>query len=140
MSFASVRSVIESRVWDQYQGLAQPIDVVFDNVQEVPPALPYVICLVSYITTTEPIICPGGSAIENLFGNLQLSCYAPRAKGMKAIEEMAAEGMKAMNTMYDMNATTRVKCGQISGPTPVLAGTEPYALVTLSCGFTAVVD
>ena len=139
MSFASVRSVIESRVWDQYQGLAQPIDVVFDNVQEVPPALPYVICLVSYITTTEPIICPGGSAIENLFGNLQLSCYAPRAKGMKAIEEMAAEGMKAMNTMYDMNATTRVKCGQINGPTPVLAGTEPYALVTLSCSFTAVV-
>ena len=139
MSFAAVRSVIESKVWDQYQGLGTPIDVVFDNVQEVPPALPYVICLISYVTTTEPVICPGGGALENLFGNLQLSCYAPRAQGMKALEDMAAEGMKAMNTMYDETANARVKCGQISGPTPVLAGTEPYALVTLSCPFNAAV-
>ena len=137
MSFAAVRSVIESKVWDQYQGLSTPIDVVFDNVQETPPALPYVICLISYITTTEPVICPGGGALESLFGNLQLSCYAPRARGMKALEDMAAEGMKAMNGMYEWGEATTVKCGQISGPTPVLAGTEPYALVTLSCPFNA---
>ena len=56
---------------------------------------------------------------------------------MKALENMGAEGMKAMNTMYDANATTKVKCGQINGPTPVLAGTEPYALLTLSCSFDA---
>ena len=137
MSFAAVRSVIESKVWNQYQGLSTPVGVVFDNVQEVPPALPYVICLISYTSTTEPVICPGGGAVERLLGNLQLSCYAPRAQGMKALENMGAEGMKAMNTMFDANATTKVKCGRINGPTPVLAGTEPYALLTLSCTFDA---
>ena len=137
MSFASVRSVIESKVWNQYQNLANPIEVMFDNVQETPPALPYVICLVSYTSTTEPVICPGGGALERLLGNLQLSCYAPRARGMKALEDMAAEGMAAMNTMYDGSQSTTVKCGQINGPTPVLSGDEPYALVTLSCSFSA---
>ena len=140
MTFSSVRAVIESKIWNQFQGLSTPISVVFDNVQETPPHVPYVICIISYITTTEPVICPGGGALENLFGNLQLSCYAPRAKGMKALEDMAAEGMKAINTMYDANASTKVRCGQISGPEPVLAGDEPYALVTLSCGFNACVS
>ena len=137
MSFASVRAVIETKVNATYQGLSPAIPVVFDNVQETPPDLPYVMCLVSYTSTTEPVICPGGGAIERLLGNLQLSCYAPRARGMKALEDMAAEGMAAMNTMYDGSKTTTVKCGQINGPTPVLSGDEPYALVTLSCSFSA---
>ena len=137
MTFASVRAVIEKKVFDQYQALTPAVTVVFDNVQETPPALPYVICLVSYTTTTEPVLCIDGGAIEDLRGNLQLSCYAPRAEGMKQLENLAAEGMKAMNTMYDATADSRVKCGQISGPTPVLANAEPYALVTLSCPFSA---
>ena len=139
MSFAAVRAVIESKVWDQFQAMSPAVPVVFDNVQETPPALPYVMCLVSYSSTTEPVICPGGGALERLLGNLQLSCYAPRAQGMKALESMAAEGMAAMNTMYDGTASTKVKCGQINGPTPVLAGLEPYAVVTLSCSFNALV-
>ena len=139
MSFAAVRSVIEGKVYDTFQGLSPAVEVVFDNVQEKPPAMPYVVCIVSYTSTTEPVICPGGSAIERLLGNLQLSCYAPRGKGMKYLESLAAEGMKAMNTMYDTTAAAQVKCGQINGPTPVLAGTEPYALLTLSCSFSACV-
>lgn len=137
MTFASVRAVIEKKVFDQYQALTPAVTVVFDNVQETPPALPYVICLVSYTTTTESVLCMDGGAIEDLRGNLQLSCYAPRAEGMKQLESLAAEGMKAMNTMYDATANSRVKCGQISGPTPVLANSQPYALVTLSCPFAA---
>ena len=137
MSFADVRAVIETKVNDTYQGLSPAVPVVFDNVQETPPDLPYVICLVSYTSTTEPVICPGGGALERLLGNLQLSCYAPRGKGMKYIEGLAAEGMAAINTMFDDTATTKVKCGQINGPTPVLSGDEPYALVTLSCSFSA---
>lgn len=137
MTFASVRAVIEKKVFDQYQALSPAVPVVFDNVQEIPPDLPYVICLVSYTTTTEPVLCIDGGAIEDLRGNLQLSCYAPRAEGMKQLENLAAQGMKAMNTMYDATANSRVKCGQISGPTPVLANAEPYALVTLSCPFSA---
>ena len=136
-SFADVRAVIETAVANTYAGMSPPASVVFDNVQETPPDLPYVICIISYVTTTEPVICPGGAALERLLGNLQLSCYAPRGQGMKALEAMAQEGMKTLNTLYDNSASTKVKCGQINGPTPVLTGSEPYALVTLSCSFDA---
>ena len=137
MSFSAVRAVVEKKVFDTFQNLAPPVEVVFDNVQDTPPALPYVACIVSYTSTTEPVICPGGGAVERLLGNLQISCYSPKGRGMKYVEGLAAEGMKAMNTMYDATASTQVKCGQINGPTPVLSGTEPYALVTVSCSFSA---
>ena len=137
MSFASIRSVIESKVWGQYQALSPSVAVLFDNVQETPPDLPYVICIISYTTTTESVLCIDGEGLEAIVGNLQLSCYVPRAQGMKQLEELAAEGMKAINTMYDPAATTKVKCGQINGPTAILGDAAPYALATLSCRFTA---
>ena len=31
---------------------------MFDNVQETPPALPYVICEISYTDTTVTTVCP----------------------------------------------------------------------------------
>jgi len=132
MSFQQIRARIESQV---AAGLSVP--VVFDNVQETPPAAPYAICLISYSDTTEPVLCPNGEAVENLRGNLQLSIYGQRGEGMGPLESLAAEGMAIMNTMYDKNEAAQVKCGQILGPVPVLTGTEPYALVTLSCPFTA---
>ena len=137
MSFASIRSVIESKVWDQFQSLSTPVEVLFDNVQETPPALPYVVCIISYTTTTEPTLCIDGEALEAIVGNLQLTCYVPKAQGMKQLENLSAEGMKAINTMYDPNGTTKVKCGQINGPTAILGDAAPYALATLSCRFTA---
>lgn len=137
-SFADVRAVIESKVFAAYGALTPAVPVIADNTFETFPGnLPCVICLISYISTTESVLCPDGGAVERLLGNLQLSCYAPRAQGMKALEEMAAEGMKVMNTMYDATATTKVKCGQVNGPTPILAGDEPYALATISCSFSA---
>lgn len=139
MSFASIRSVIESKIWAQYQGLNPAIVVVFDNVQETPPDLPYVVCIISYTTTTESVLCIDGEGLEAIVGNLQLTCYAPKAQGMKQIESLAAEGMKAINTMYDPSSATRVKCGQINGPTAILGDAAPYALATISCRFTATV-
>jgi hypothetical protein len=139
-SFADVRSHIESKVYSAFQALTPPLEVVWDNVQEKPPALPYVICLVSYVSTTETVICQTESAVENLQGNLQLSVYVPRGEGMKALEGYAAEAMKVMNTMYDWSSSVRVRCGQISGPVPLLSGPEPYALATVSCAFSACVD
>ena len=47
--------------------------------------------------------------------------------------------MRAINTMYDPAGTTKVKCGQISGPTAILGDAAPYAMATLSCRFTAAV-
>ena len=140
MTFQAVRAHIESKVYSAFQGLTPPLPVCWDSVQETPPGLPYVICLVSYTNTTETIVCQTQSGVENLTGNLQLSIYAPRGRGMGALELYAAEGMKVMNTMYDWSSSVRVRCGQINGPVPLLNGPEPYALVTLSCPFGATVD
>ena len=137
MSFQAIRAHIESKVYAAFQNLNPPVEVIFDNTFETPGSLPYVICVISYTDTTEPVICPDGTAVENLNGNLQLSIYVPRGRGMVALEGYAAEGMACMNRMYDKTADARVKCGQINGPVSLLGGTEPYALTTLSCPFTA---
>ena len=133
MSFATVRAYIETRVAAAYPG----ITIVWENVQETPPPVPYVICLISYPTTTEPVLCQTESAVEQLRGNLQISCYAERGRGMKPLEDMAAQAMVLMNNLYEWDSPVKVRCGQISGPTPILAGTEPYGLITISCPFNA---
>ena len=140
MTLQAVRAHIESKVYNAFQGLTPSLPVVWDNVQEKPPGMPYVICLISYTNTTESVVCQTEASVENLNGNLQLSIYVPRGGGMKALEEYAAEGMKAMNTMYDWSSSVRVRCGQINGPVPLLNGPEPYALATISCPFSACVD
>jgi hypothetical protein len=140
MTLQAVRAHIESKVYNAFQGLTPSLPVVWDNVQEKPPGMPYVICLISYTNTTESVVCQTEASVENLNGNLQLSIYVPRGGGMKALEEYAAEGMKVMNTMYDWSSSVRVRCGQINGPVPLLNGPEPYALATISCPFSACVD
>jgi len=99
MSFAQVRAYIETRVAAAFPG----ITVVYENVQETPPPLPYVICLISYPSTTEPVLCQTESMIENLQGNLQLSCYGERGVGMGPLEDMGAQAVSCMNNMYDWN-------------------------------------
>ena len=133
MSFATVRAYIETRVAAAYPG----ITCVFDNTFETPPPVPYVICLISYPTTTEPVLCQTESAVEQLRGNLQISCYAERGRGMKPLEDMGAQAMVLMNRLYEWDSPVKVRCGQISGPTSILAGTEPYSLITISCPFNA---
>jgi len=140
MTFQAVRSVIESKVFAAYQALTPPVQVVFDNTIETPPDLPYVVCLISYVTTTETVICQTEAAVENLQGNLQLSIYATRGSGMKSLEEYAAVGMQAMNTIYDPNNPVKVRCKQINGPVALLNGPEPYAVATISCAFSACVE
>ena len=133
MSFATVRAYIETRVATAYPG----VPVVFDNTLETPPPLPYVVCLISYPSTTEPVICQTESAVEQLRGNLQITCYDERGKGMKYLEAMGAQAMVLINRMYEWDSPVKVRCGQISGPTPILAGTEPYGLITVSAPFNA---
>ena len=140
MTFQAVRSVIESKVFAAYQALTPPVQVVFDNTIETPPDLPYVVCLISYVTTTETVICQTEAAVENLQGNLQLSIYVTRGSGMKSLEEYAAVGMQAMNTLYDPNNSVKVRCKQINGPVALLNGPEPYAVATISCAFSACVE
>ena len=138
MSFAYVRAKIETQVNSAFSALTPAVPVVFDNVQETPPRLPYVICLISYTQTTLSIIHPTESMMEQINGNLQISCYAHRAQGMGPLEDLAAIATKVMaNMKSNSDSLTAVACGPVTGPEPVLAGTEPYALVTLACPFQA---
>lgn len=134
-SFALIRSYIETRVAAAFPG----ITVVYENVQETPPALPYVSCMISYPSTTEPVLCQTESMVERLFGNLQLTGYSDRGQGMKPLEEMGAQAMALMNNMYQWDSPVKVRCGQILGPLPVLEGPQPYAVVSISCPFNALV-
>jgi len=136
-SFASIRAHIETSVNTAFQNLNPPVEVVFDNVQETPPALPYVVCLVSYTNTTVTTVSQTDGALEQLNGNLQISCYAPRGQGMKRLEEYSATAMQVMNNLYSWGSNVKVKAGQIAGPVPVLGNDEPYALTTVSCPFLA---
>ena len=45
MSFQLIRAHIEERVNNAFQAIVPAVPVVFDNVQETPPDLPYVVCL-----------------------------------------------------------------------------------------------
>ena len=139
-SFADVRAHIEFKVFTAYQALNPPVQVVFDNTSDTPPNLPYVVCLIDYVSTTETVICQTEAAVENLQGNLQVSIYASRGRGMKNLEEYAAVGMRAINTMYDWGNPVKVRCGQITGPRALLNGPEPYAVSTLACPFSASVS
>ena len=140
MTFQAIRAHIETSVNDAYQALSPAVPVVFDNVQETPPALPYVVCLISYTDTTVTTVCPTEGAMEQLNGNLQLSIYVPRGRGMKALEQYSATGMQVMNSLYDWGSSVKVKAGQINGPVALLNGDEPYALATISCPFLASVS
>ena len=140
MTFQVIRAHIETSVNDAYQALSPAVPVVFDNTAETPPALPYVVCLISYLNTTEPTVSVTDGALEQINGNLQLSIYVSRGQGMKALEEYSAEAMKVINTLYDWGSSVKVKAGQINGPVPLLSGDQPYALATISCPFTASVS
>ena len=140
MSFQAIRAHIETKVNTAFQNLSPPVEVIFDNVQGTPPALPYVVVSISYTDTTIPVLCQTDGAVEQINGNLQIAAYAPCGRGMKALEQYATTSMQVMNSLYDWGAAVKVKAGPISGPVSVLGGDEPYALVNTSCAFTAAIE
>ena len=135
MSLQSVRAVIEQRIQAAYA--VDRIFVAFDNTFETPPPVPYVVCLVDYVDVAQPLVCQVEPLIEDLRGNIQISCYTKRGQGMGQLELMAETAMKAMNQMYQWGDAVTVKCGAVSGPVSVLEGSDPYALVTVSAPFVA---
>ena len=84
MTFQAIRAHIETSVNNAYQALSPAVPVVFDNVQETPPDLPYVVCLVSYTETTVTTVCVTDGAMEQLNGNLQLDLCPTRAGNEEA--------------------------------------------------------
>ena len=138
MTFQTIRAYIETRVEAAYAPAR--VRVMFQNTFETPPPMPYVVCIISYPSTTEGILCPEESMIENLRGNLQLSIYVDRAKGMGELEDYAATAMKLMNSLHDWTESTKVRVQRINGPEYLLESDEAFALATISGPFLASVD
>ena len=140
MSFQQIRAHIESRVNAAFQNLSPPVEVVWDNVQETPPAFPYIDCTISYTNVTQPTVSPIDGVVEQITGNLQIVAYVPRGRGMKDLELYGQTTMQVMNNLYEWGNPVKVKAGPINGPNPLLSGDQPYALVNTSCAFTASVS
>ena len=140
MSLAAIRSIFERELFAAFD--AESVPVVFDNVQEEPPAGPdgyYAIVAISFPSITVPVVCREESMLNSINGSIQVSVYGPRATGMKRIEQLAeiAAGVLCRMKMADDPDETHAACGAIDGPITVLSGNNPMALVTLSAPFTA---
>ena len=140
MSLSAVRAHIETRLAAAFEDYS----VVYDNTFETPPPLPYVQCSISYQESNEPVIWPEESALEHLQGTIQLTCYAPRANGMRTLEDMTAIGMTALNRLYSPgDEVANVKVRSILGPEYILSAEElsqrPYVMSSTAAAFTAVV-
>ena len=140
MSFLTIRSLFERKITSAFTGLSPSVPVMYDNVQDEPPggaATEYVRLIISYPSLTEPIVSKTESSIEVIRGSVQVSCYGPKAKGMKRLEEMAVLAASTLNTIKTEDTTIRASVGEISGPVPVINSNNPLALVTISAPFIA---
>ena len=139
MSYSTIRAVFETALDAAYQALPTPVPVMFDNVQETPPNSEHVILSIGFPRTAEPVLCPQENNIEHIRGSIQISCYTPKGRGMKRLEELAQVGIRALvgiPAQPDAN-NVRPRIGSIEGPTPILSGDQPYALSVVSATFTA---
>ena len=144
MSFAPIRALIETEVSTAYQALPVPVQVMFDNVQEIPPtdaAGEHVVLTISFEELTAPVACFEETNIEWIRGNIQIVAYTPRAQGMKRLEEL---GLVAVRVLTGLAAAAQgfagvesASAGPVSGPTPVLSGDSPFALTNVSAAFNA---
>ena len=135
--FQSIRATFEVALNDAYAGLSPAVPVVFDNTLETPPPLPHVLVNLTYTDMTNPVLCKEEAAMEQIRGNIQVSCYTKRGQGMKQLEELAAVAMQTLVQMRNICSPVNPMVGQINGPDNVLEGDAPYALATVSAPFTA---
>ena len=135
MTLAAIRSIFEVGIDNAYT-----VPVVYDNVQETPPtSFPYVYVSLTYSNMSEAILCFTANAIETINGTVQISIYQKRGAGMRELEQLCADGMTALNGLYDSTQDNRVKVGAIQGPETVTTGQEPYVVATFSAPFMAYV-
>jgi hypothetical protein len=140
MSYTAIRAVFEAALNTAYQGLTTPVPVLFDNVQETQPNGEHVILSIGFPSSTEPLVCSTGETnIEFIRGSIQVSCYVPRGRGMKRLEELAAVALQTLVAIPQQADPNKIcpRVGNIEGPTPILSGDEPYGLSVVSAVFTA---
>ena len=133
MTLAAIRAIFEVGMDSAYN-----VPVIYDNVEETPPgSYPYVYVNLTYSQMSQSVICMTENAVEAINGNIQVSVYQKRGQGMKQLEELCADGMTALNGLYDSTQAVSVKVGSIQGPQTVLTGQEPYVVATFSAPFLA---
>ena len=133
MTLAAIRAIFELGMDNAYN-----VPVIYDNVEETPPAsYPYVYVNLTYSQMSRSVICMTENAVEAINGNVQVSVYQKRGVGMRQLEQLCADGMTALNDLYDWSAAVKVKVGSIQGPQTVLTGPEPYVVATFSAPFLA---
>ena len=144
MTLAAIRALFETELTTAYGALLQPAVVVYDNVQETPPADAsggFVIISITFPGLTEPLLCPTESGIERIRGTVQISCYAPRGQGMKRLQELTTVGAQTLVGIKAAAAASpdvfSAAVGEIEGPETLLSGDAPHALATLAAPFTA---
>ena len=88
MSLQTIRSLFERKMTTPFAGLFPSVPVMYDNVQEEPPAgaiTEYFQLIVGFTSKSEPVLTKAESGIELIRGSVQVSCYGPKAKGMKRL-------------------------------------------------------
>ena len=113
----------------------------YDNVEEEPipvtgAVAEYAVITVSFPSSTEPDICGGVVFVR---GNVQVNIAGPRGAGMRRLEKLAGDVICALMDIDNYPEPQGVSTGVqgIQGPTPVLVGQDPQALVVVSAPFTA---
>lgn len=140
MSIFTVRSLFEREMLNAFT--AEGVPVVFDNIQEEPPTDArgyYVMVTISFPALTTPVLCREEPMLMSITGNIQVSIFGPRSVGMKRMERLAeiAVGTLCGMPMAPDPSGVHPNVGAISGPNPVLTGTDAKALTVLSAPFTA---
>ena len=116
-----------------FQALSPPVEVVFDNTAETPPALPYVICLISYrYTIRHGVVSVTDGPLEQINGNLQLSMLRPTRARHESFGRICHDGHgKVMNSLYDwgnllsevkVTVTSMVRSQYLPGESPLCTG------------------
>ena len=139
LNYQAIRARYELAIRDALLPLDVPLH--YDNVQEQPipeggSVEEYATITISFPSSTEPDLCGGVVFIR---GNVQVNMYAPRMGGMFRLEQMAAAVVCALMSIGDYPEPDNVRTSVqgIQGPTSLLAGQDPQAIVVVSAPFTA---
>jgi hypothetical protein len=132
--FQDVRGKLELATRDALVAAGIP-SVVFDNVQETPPPLPYAIVGVSFSSTIEPSL---GCVADHLQGTVIVTLATAKQQGSAAGEDAAQAVLWAWGGLNsDFSDPVRLRTYNHDGPVTVAPGQKAGHLHTLNCGFTA---
>ena len=142
MTLANIRALFEVALNNQFSAVGVP--VVFDNVQETPPANAnqyWAQITMSFTQMATPVICQAESAIEEIRGTVSVNIWGMQANGMRALEELGGTTAKTLNEIkwaaYDDPNILSAFCGSIDGPQALLDDEEPWAGVVVTAPFIA---